>query len=110
MTPLQPREAVAQQLDLALSTVEENTDANWRDEALGAVRLVCLSRQTFICDDVWKVGLQSTRNDKALGPVIMAAKRAGWCRKTDRVRPSLRSHLSGKPVWESLIFLGGGEQ
>jgi len=88
----------------ALKQVDEHADPTWKDDALEAVRLTCLAYETFISDDVWKISdLRPAREDRALGPVMMRAKRNGWCIKTDRVRPSLRSHLSGKPVWRSLL-------
>lgn len=90
--------------DRAMTQVTENADTAWRSRALEAVRRTAELRAEFIVDDVWDVGgLESTREDRALGPVMLAARRAGWIRKTDRVRPSVRSHLSGKPVWLSLI-------
>jgi len=94
------------QLTLALAIVAGNTAEEWRAEALEAIRKVCLGRADFICDDVWDTGLRSAHNDKALGPVMMQAAKNGWCVKTDRVRPSRRSHLSGKPVWKSLLYGG----
>jgi hypothetical protein len=103
---IESRELVAEQLSSALERVESNTDSIWRAEALSVIRELCLTRDTFICDDVWDLGLRSTHNDKALGPVMIQAAKLGWCRKTDRVRPSRRSHLSGKPVWESQLRAG----
>jgi hypothetical protein len=87
----------------ALKAVADSTDEGWRIEALEAVRRTALRLPSFISDDIWESGLEQTREDRALGPVMLKAARIGYCRKTDRVRPSVRSHLSGKPVWESLI-------
>jgi hypothetical protein len=53
---------------------------------------------------VWETGLDCTREDRALGPIMQKAARLGWCIKTDRVRPSRRSRMSGKPVWKSLLY------
>ena len=90
--------------DTALERVSDAADPKWKDLALEAVRRTCLSLDEFIVDDVWRVGdLSSTREDRALGPVMQSAARQKWCVKTDRVRPSIRSHLSGKPVWRSLL-------
>lgn len=90
--------------DKALGQVEENAAPEWKDRALKAVRLTATQRNEFISDDVWEIGkLDRAREDRALGPVFLQAARLGWIRKTDRVRPSVRSHLSGKPVWMSLI-------
>jgi hypothetical protein len=87
----------------AIADVDAGTDAEWRAAALAVVRTVCLEREEFISDDIWKTGLDSTREDRALGPVMLKARRLGWCEKTGRVQPSVRSHLSGKPVWRSLL-------
>jgi hypothetical protein len=94
----------------ALAQVEENADVQWLDVALEAVRQTCLRRGYFICDDVWEIGeLPSTREDRALGPVMKRAANNKWCVKTDRMRKSIRSHLSGKPVWRSMLFSGDAE-
>lgn len=99
-------EAVAETRE-ALETVEENADRMWLDEALAAVKRVCLALPDFISDQIWDVGgLTSTREDRALGSVLMKAKRLGWCVKTDRGRPSRRSHMALKPVWSSLLWKG----
>jgi hypothetical protein len=98
------RGEVAEELQFSLDLIEQNTADDWRSDALRAVEQVCRQKPDFICDDVWDVGLRSTHNDKALGPVLMTAKRLGYCVKSDRVRPSLRSHLSGKPVWVSQLY------
>ena len=90
--------------DLALERVEDAADPDWRGSALAALERTARALPEFISDDVWSNGLPSTREDRALGPVFLAAARAGWIEKTDRVRPSRRSHGSGKPIWRSLII------
>lgn len=107
---IQSTSAVAAQLSLALDLIGANTDVDWRADALLAVHSVCLAKKSFICDDVWLTGLRSAHNDKALGPIMVQAGKNQWCRKTDRVRPSRRSHLSGKPVWESLLMEDKGNE
>ena len=90
---------------VALEQVEDHADPEWKDRALAAVRLTAQSKPEFISDDVWEIGqLDSTREARALGPVFIQAAKNGWIRKTDKVRPSVRSHLSGKPIWVSLIY------
>ena len=96
--------AASEETRRAIKQVEENADEAWKEEALAAVRATCEALPEFISDDVWERGLDSTREDRALGPVLMKAKKEGWCVKTDRLRPSVRSHLSGKPVWRSLLY------
>ncbi len=93
----------------ALKRVDEAAEPEWKDMAYEAVVKTALRLPNFISDDVWETGgLDSTREDRALGPVFLRAARDRVCVKTDRVRPSVRSHLSGKPVWRSLIFDDGG--
>jgi hypothetical protein len=90
--------------DEALQRVDDHADPDWKDVALEAVYATARARPEFISDDVWLVGeLPRTREDRALGPVFLRAVRNGWIVKTDRVRPSVRSHLSGKPIWVSRI-------
>jgi hypothetical protein len=104
-----PAPAIVEETRAAILQVEQNADAEWLETALLAVERTCRKLEYFISDDVWDFGeLESTREDRALGPVMMRAKRNGWCVKTDRLRPSRRSHLSGKPVWRSLIAMKEG--
>lgn len=99
------RATVRATAEQAIQQVEENADPDWKTLALEAVRVTCEQRAEFHVDDVWDVGqLPHTREDRALGPVMRQAARLGYCAKTDRVRPSVRSHLSGKPVWRSLLY------
>lgn len=93
--------------DTALERVEEASDPSWQAQAFGAIRATAENYPEFISDDVWAfTGLEAPREARALGPVFLHAVRVGWIRKTDRVKPSVRSHLSGKPIWRSLIFKG----
>lgn len=100
-------EAAAAERDNAIEQVDGNAEAEWKDIAYEAVVRTARALPEFISDDVWEVGeLESTREDRALGPVLRRAARDAVAVKTDRVRPSVRSHLSGKPVWRSLIYRG----
>lgn len=91
----------------ALVRVDVHADPAWKDRALAAVRTVCVLRAEWHSDDIWSLtGLDEPREARALGPVVLRAVRLGYCVKTDRVRPSVRSHGSGKPVYRSLIFAG----
>lgn len=91
--------------DKALARVSLAADPEWADRAYQAVVATARALPEFISDDVWKVGgLESTREDRALGPVFRRIASDGVAVKTDRVRPSVRSHLSGKPIWRSRIY------
>jgi hypothetical protein len=96
-------EKARQDRDEALSRVGAAADETWRNEALHCLWKTAKRHAEFISDDVWETGLSRTREDRALGPVFRQAAGLEWIVKTDRVRPSVRSHLSGKPIWRSLI-------
>lgn len=107
--PRAPRlgEIAAIARDKAMAQVEAAADPEWSARALQALRVTAEAKPDFISDDVWEIGkLPETREGRALGAIFRVGVRNGWIRKTDRVRPSVRSHLSGKPVWKSLIWKG----
>ena len=102
------REAAALARDEGMTRAEVAADSNWKTEALAAINRVARSRPDFISDDVWMLsGLGQPKEARALGPLFREAARRGWIVKTARTRPSVRSNLSGKPVWKSLLFGGG---
>jgi hypothetical protein len=90
----------------ALQRVEDGSDPAWLEHAYACLRRTAKELPELISDDVWERGLPETREARALGPVLLRAKREGIITKTDRVRPSVRSHMSGKPVWISNIYKG----
>lgn len=91
-----------QQRDDAMARVDGAADEQWRIDAWEFVRRY-LSTHPFMCtDDLWDAGLPRTRENRALGPLIMRAARAGWIVK-DGYRPSTRRHLTPQVVWRSLI-------
>jgi hypothetical protein len=95
--------------DDALEDVHDAAAPSWTAQAMRALIRTAETLQEFISDDVWRVGaLEPTRENRALGPIFLSAAKEGWITKTDRVRASVRSHLSGKPVWRSLIYKGRG--
>lgn len=90
-------------LQLALDLVEENAGPAWNEEALAVIERLCRERDVFMCDDVWDAGLRPAHNDKALGPVLLRAKKLGLCEKTGRMCAARRSHMSARPEWRSLL-------
>lgn len=103
MTQLSMDQALAQR-DAALQAVEQHADAAWKARALDAVREVCEQHEFWHCDMIWDTGLDEPAESRALGPVIMAAARRGWCVRTNTTAPSVRSHGSHKPVWASNLY------
>ena len=88
--------------------VETNTADQWREWALDRIHRLLLNNPTFHCDDFWEeADGPPVHNDRALGAIIRKASANEWMVRTSATRPSRRSHLSPKPVWESLIYQGG---
>lgn len=87
---------------------EANADKAWLAAAGRAVQIVAATHVTFTTDQVHEQ-LQSmgvtTRDTRALGNVVRAAVRAGWCTQTDTYRASTRPESHARPirVWLSSI-------
>ena len=85
-----------------------DSHAEWVVRAKEALRLYLCSHSTFFVDDFWSSEvIEFPYNGKALGPVVQHARRKGWMRKSGRFRCSMRSNMTEKPVWESLIYHQG---
>jgi len=100
--------------DAGMSQVAENADQAWADLMLELVRLTCLEQPRFTVDDpmdryeMIEAARPSTHDLRAMGPVMVRAAKAGYCRKADTAPiPSMRRslHASPRAVWESLIFM-----
>lgn len=97
-----------QNLEDALERNDRVIDPAWKEEALVAIRLVARQKAEFTADDVWQTGLDEPSNPKALGNVMLVAKREGVAMKTGRVVTTARvSRNAGDvAVWRSLLFKG----
>lgn len=96
-------------LDDALGRVEKSADEKWMTAADYAVAHLALRKPEVTADDVWDVldGMElETPENRAMGPVMRRAAKAGIIERTDRTiktrRPS-RNHGDVR-VWRSRIF------
>ena len=97
--------------DAALAQVAAHAEPDWREQALEAVRRTAERLAIFTVDDVWDVGeLPATRENRAVGAVMLRAARLGWIRATHRFVPTTRvaSHGCPRRQWESLIYVAAG--
>jgi len=99
--------------DAGMKQAADNADAAWSDLMLELVRLTCLEQPRFTVDDpmdryeMIEGDRPSTHELRAMGPVMVRAARAGYCRKAYAAPiPSRRRslHASPRAVWESLIY------
>ncbi len=94
--------------ELGQALAADGAGDTWADQADTALRRYLETHPSFHVDDFWEwaIPLGLEFRGRAIGARLSAAGRHGWMTKTDRVRPSKRSHGSGKPVWRSLLFPG----
>lgn len=78
----------------------------WRVEAWRFLHRYCQANPWVFADDLWDAGLPATRENRALGPLIQRARRAGWIAPTNERRVSVRAHAQPHMVWRSLIYRG----
>lgn len=90
-----------------IDRADRHADPAWLAEAEAALRLMAELHREFIIDDVWAaVGLRRPHESRAMGAVVVRAKRDGLIEPTDRTRPSNSSNRSPMRVWRSRIYKG----
>ncbi len=92
--------------ETGLSRVERGADPEWLARAFEFIRTYCQTHHTVFCDDLWAAGLQPPREARALGPVMLRARREGLISHSGQYRPSVQSSMAPKPVWISLVCNG----
>ena len=92
--------------DAAMERVEAAAGDDWNGRALAAVRLVCRTQTTFSTNAVWATGLEKPQEPRAMGPVMMRARIAGYCTPLDHTEPSEAPSQHGQPlrVYQSLLL------
>jgi len=95
--------AAEQARDEALVAVEEHAPIGWTDEAYAFLEAYLRAHAEMHVDDLWAAGMPEPREMRALGPLFKKATNRGLMAKSGRSKPSVRSHLSEKPIWTSLV-------
>jgi uracil-DNA glycosylase family 4 len=99
------RRASVAQRDAAVAAVAANADPDWMTLAWDTLVKYLHTHPEFFVDDWWAdTGLPEPREARALGPVVMRAARKGLMEKSGNFRKSIRSNMTEKPVWRSLVF------
>lgn len=101
ITEAQARE----QRDEGIRRAEAGAEVEWKDTAWNTLIDYLHGHPDFFVDDLWKrTNLPWPQEARAIGPVILRAARSGYIVKTGEYRPSIRSNMSIKPVWRSLLY------
>ena len=90
----------------AMEQVARGRDA-WMNTAKWCVVEVANTHAQFTTDEVWALGLPPCPgSSRAMGPVMVAAAKAGYIERTDRTRNTTKAHSHAQPlrVWRSLIY------
>lgn len=82
--------------------LHEMASAEWIEQALEAVKHVSSERDEFTTDDLWPY-VSMPKEPRAMGAVMRAAVKAGYCTPTDRTVKSERKECHARPlrVWRS---------
>lgn len=92
----------------ALTRVAQNADADWKTVALECVKTVAARQAELTTDDIWQELARyaiGTHENRALGPVMNAAHRAGFITPTARYVNCERvsRHKAPIRVWQSRL-------
>lgn len=99
------RQGAERRRDDAIEAVEAAADPDWIALAWDTLISYLKTHDEFFVDDLWSsTGLPEPREARALGPVVLRAARDGFMVKSGRFRKSVRSNMTEKPVWRSLIY------
>jgi hypothetical protein len=94
--------------DDAIKRVGENAETIWKRVALECIHEVALRQEFFVSDDVQKVlrcRPVQTHENRALGAMIMKARKLGWIESTGVYVQSAQKQCHANTVtrWKSLL-------
>lgn len=92
--------------ELGMARAESGADQDWLDAANSCIVTMAQTRESF---SGWEVtqflrDLKiTTPNERALGPLLIKASKAGLIEKTERHAKNPLAHNCPSPVWRSLV-------
>ena len=91
--------------DKAMRKVEAHAHQRWKDDAMDAIYRACRLLSSFTSEDLWKDGLAKPPEPRALGPMLTAAAKRGWCESSGNYVKGSSVSRHGAPiaVWTSKI-------
>lgn len=87
----------------AIAQSEANADGQWMDKAIGCVRRLAKERMYITANDVLDMMEkedESTHSLRAVGPVMLAAKKLGIIKNTGQKSTSVNTHGTPITLWE----------
>ena len=108
MTDKEPRQRSLDEIMAeAIGKADSGTDPMWRGNARGRLLQLAKTRPELTTDDLWEAGVPQTRENRALGPIMLWGRRIGIITPTNNVQASRlheRNHGRRITVWRSNIF------
>lgn len=92
--------------DAGIEQAWNGADDTWREHAWTFIVSYLRTHRTMFADDLWTDGLPPTRENRALGGLIMRARARGLIVASGDMRVSVRAHAQMHTVWRSLIYSG----
>lgn len=94
--------------DKAMKKVESHAAPGFLDGALVAAGRAARDLPHLTSDDLWRYMPPevTTPDNRAMGPVMVRAKKLGLIEPTDRFKPTIfpRGHAGPRRVWRSLVW------
>ena len=105
-TPEEEREETAE----AVAAITSRTSEDWRASALAAVRVVAERQTILTTEDVWlylhdEGETVEVHDHRAMGPIMIAARRAGWIERREGAYQDALRMSHGRPLrlWNSCL-------
>ena len=93
--------------DAAMDESSGGANEAWKEATLDAIHATAKRRDKFIVDDIWPHfhSSETTKDLRAVGPLMRVAQREGWIVPTGEFRPSYvpSNHATPRRVWESKL-------
>ena len=94
--------------DAAMEAAEENAYQKWKAEALKTIRRVALEMDFFTVDrvqELMQLTKLDTHDNRAMGPMMLEARRRGWIESTRQTVQSTQKHCHANPrtLWRSKL-------
>lgn len=106
-SPVIDRSAAVQRREDAIERVEAHAAPTFAELALAAIKRVAEARDRFIVDTVWVEldGAAGTHDNRAMGPIMLKARKNGWIAPTNEYMPSAQTRCHGNPrrIWLSKL-------
>lgn len=101
------RLSATQARDDAMRRVADHADPAFAQTVIDIIHALCVSSATFNADDIWAAMPRGivTHDNRALGPMLEAARKEGWCQPTMEHRSTTRASNHARPIrmWKSLL-------